>query len=79
MKAFKQRLQSLENVARIGWEKAHRVVQRSGQSESEAIDTYGRDRLGPHDLLVIRKIVTPTPRAAGSSDPALSIEEEGVQ
>ena len=37
----------------------HRIVQQVGQSEDEAIDAYGRDRIGPDDGIILREMVRP--------------------
>ena len=41
------------------WENYHSLIAREGQSEDEAIDEYGRDKIGPRDFVVIRKFVSP--------------------
>ncbi len=54
---IRKRLEALEtgcfNVPVIG----HRIVQAVGQSQDKAITLYGRDRIGPTDRLIIRRIV----------------------
>ena len=41
------------------WDKYHSLIFREGQTEDEAIDDYGRDRIGPNDFLTIHKLVSP--------------------
>lgn len=40
----------------------HRVIQDVGQSEGQAIDAYGADRIGPNDCVMLRVIVEPKAR-----------------
>ena len=47
----------------------HRVIQQVGQSEEEAIDAYGRDRIGPNDRILIHELVLPQFDANGSIIP----------
>ena len=49
--------------------KWHRIVQQVGQSEDEAIDAYGRDRIGPDDRILIHELVLPQFDANGSIIP----------
>ena len=37
----------------------HRIVQEIGQTHDEALDAYGRDRIGPDDGIIVREIVRP--------------------
>jgi hypothetical protein len=56
---IKKRLEALETAGRSGWARVHRIVQRLGQSESEALDGYGRERVGSDDLVIVRRIFSP--------------------
>jgi hypothetical protein len=37
------------------------IIKEAGQSNDEALDAYGRDRIGPNDRIVIWSIVDPPP------------------
>ncbi len=42
-----------------GFASVHRIVVKSGQTQQQAIDDYGRDRIGPKDLPIVRTFITP--------------------
>ena len=46
--------------------KWHRLIQREGQTQEEAIDAYGRHLIGEHDHLIINSIVAPRFNPDGS-------------
>ena len=52
-----KRVNALESRAHSGGYEYHRVIQHDGQSRDEALDAYGRDRLGPDGFAVLRVIV----------------------
>ncbi len=55
-----KRVGALENQAGDGgFEKAHQVNCRLGQTQEEALDAYGRDKIGPNDFVVVRRFVSP--------------------
>jgi hypothetical protein len=56
---IRNRLRALESAGRSGWRKVHRVLQQLGQDQDAALDDYGRDRIGPDDLVIVRRIVAP--------------------
>lgn len=68
MSAIRKRLAALEAVRKSGWAKVHRVIQAIGQSEDEALDAYGRDRVGADDQIIVRRIVAPKLREAGNAE-----------
>jgi hypothetical protein len=39
--------------------RAHRLIQHEGQTQDEAIDAYGRELIGPDEMLIINRIVSP--------------------
>ena len=43
----------------------HQVVQQVGQTWDEALDAYGRDRIGPDDGIIQRELVRPQFDAQG--------------
>ena len=49
-----------------GSEKVHRIVTKFGQSKDQALDEYGRDKIGPKDLVVIRFFVPPFQARSGA-------------
>ena len=52
-----KRVGALEGKACGGGFECHRVIQRAGQTRDEALNAYGRDRIGPDDVAVLRVIV----------------------
>lgn len=42
-----------------GFEKAHRILCNIGQTKDEALDAYGRDKIGSNDLVVVRTFISP--------------------
>ena len=52
-----KRVVALEGRAGSGFETAHRVICQQGQTQDEALDLYGRERIGPNDLVVMRVMV----------------------
>lgn len=62
MSARDRRLVALESVSQPGGvERWHRVIQGVGQTRDEALDEYGRDKVGENDGVIVRQIVAPTP------------------
>lgn len=47
-------------------ERWHHVVQTGEQTQEEAIDAYGRDKVGPDDGMIVFKSVTPRFDADGN-------------
>ena len=68
MKAIDKRLTELENTRASGFDKVHQVIQEEGQTKDEAIAASGIV-VGPRDLLIIRRIVSPKFDANGSIIP----------
>ena len=55
-----KRVGALENQAGDGgFEKVHRIIGKLGQTREQALDTYGRDKIGPKDFTIVRVFVTP--------------------
>jgi hypothetical protein len=46
--------------------KAHRLIQRQGQTRDDAMDAYGRHLIGPDDIVIINRIVSPKWDADGN-------------
>ena len=44
----------------------HRILCKDGQTENEAREAYGRDKIGTRDFVIIRSIVAPHFDAAGN-------------
>ena len=64
MKALKTRLAALEGATRSGWDKVHQVIQKIRQTQDQALDEYGRDKIGVNDLCIVHRIVaSPNERA----------------
>ncbi len=62
-----KRVGALENQAGDGgFDKAHQVICRPGQTQEQALDAYGRDKIGPNDFVVVRTFVTPRFDANGN-------------
>ena len=62
-----KRVGALENQAGDGgFEKVHRIICKLGQTQDEAFDDDGRDKIEPKDLTIVRVLVTP--RAHSGSD-----------
>lgn len=57
MTNFGKRIEALEAMQSTGAVAWHRVLQESDQTIDQALDAYGRDRIGPTDRLIVRKIV----------------------
>ncbi|UXC89511.1 MULTISPECIES: hypothetical protein [unclassified Sphingobium] len=57
MSNIKSRLAALEKASPIGPAIWRRIIQQPDQTEDEALDAYGHDRIAPTDRLIIRKIV----------------------
>ena len=68
MKAMKSRLEALEsvNLPPGGVERWHSVVQGIGQTRDEALDEYGREKIGENDGVIINRIVAPVTDADGN-------------
>ncbi len=59
-----KRVGALENQAGDGgFEKVHRIIGKLGQTQEQALDAYGRDKIGPKDFVVVRVLVTPRVQA----------------
>lgn len=60
MRKLEGRIKALESrsIGNPWFNPTHRIVCK-GQTEAEALDAYGRNRIGPNDNLIIRKIVGP--------------------
>ncbi len=55
-----KRVGTLENqVGDGGFDKAHQVICRVGQTKEQALDAYGRDKIGPTDFVIMRVLVSP--------------------
>ena len=65
MKAMANRLAALEAVKAAASGVWHRIVQEVGQTRDEALDAYGRDRIGAGENLIIRRIVDPASKHEG--------------
>ena len=48
------------------FDRVHRILCKDGQSEDEAREAYGRAKIVPRDLVIIRSIVAPRFDAAGN-------------
>lgn len=48
------------------FEKLHSLMAREGQTEDEAIDDYGREKIGPDDFVLIHVPVSPRFDADGN-------------
>ena len=71
-----KRVGALENQAGDGgFEKAHRVICRLGQTQDQALDAYGREKIGPKDFVVVRVFVSPRFDANGNM---ISQKERGL-
>ena len=66
MKRLGSRVADLEARQEKPFGAVHRLIQHEGQSRDEAIDAYGRERIGSDDLLIIRRIVSPRFNPDGS-------------
>lgn len=67
MSAIRKRLAALEAVKDTGWGVVHRIIERIGQSEDEALDAYGGDKIGADDQIIVRRIVAPKLQEAGNA------------
>ncbi len=55
-----KRVVALENqTGDRGFASVHRIVVESGQTQEQAINAYGRDKIGPKDLTIVRTFITP--------------------
>lgn len=80
MKQLKSRLEALESIARPGAvERWHQVIQRVGQTRDEALDEYGRGKVGEHDGVIVRKIVAPSFDADGKMILGTAPRAEGLE
>ena len=62
-----KRVGALENQAGdSGFDKAHQVICELGQTQEQALDAYGRDKIGPKDFVIVRRFVTPRFDANGN-------------
>ena len=57
-----KRIAALEAKAPKNWSPWHRIVQMPEQTLDQAIDAYGRDRIGPDDNMVVWTVVDPKGR-----------------
>lgn len=62
MAKLEGRVKALENRGGSAFYPYHRIVQGVGQTQDEALEAYGRDKIGPNDNLVIRRLVQPEGR-----------------
>lgn len=60
------RLKVLEARNHVGWDQAHQVIQHVGQTEDEALDEYGREKIGANDLVILIELVGPQFDAEGN-------------
>ncbi len=62
-----KRVGALENQAGDGgFENVHRIIGKLGQTQEQALDAYGRDKIGPKDFVVVRTFVAPRFDANGT-------------
>ncbi len=54
-----RRVAGLEAKQAVPCGKVHRIIQNLGQTRDEALDEYGRDKIGPDDFVIVRHFVTP--------------------
>ncbi len=55
-----KRVGALENqVGDDGYESVHQINAELGQTHEQALDAYGRDKIGPKDFVVVRVFVSP--------------------
>lgn len=59
MKVLNRRVETLEAKRPGRVIRSHRIIQHEGQTQDEALDDYGRDKIGPNDFLIVRVIVAP--------------------
>lgn len=52
-------LEALHPPARGRW---HRIIRQADQTQEEAIAAYGREKIGPDDHLIVRRVVVPLAR-----------------
>ena len=81
--SLEKRVSALEAAAGAGdpsygkpW---HQVTVREGQSLAEAIHAYGIEKIGEHDNLIIRRIVSPKFDEQGNMIPLRSDRDAGLR
>ena len=57
MKRLTTRVEDLERRAPDAIRRVHRVIQDIGMSRDEALDAYGREKIGKNDGVILRVIV----------------------
>lgn len=57
-----KRVERLE-AARSPTRRWHRLIQSVGETQDQALDRYGRERIGVDDGVILRVIVAPETRA----------------
>ena len=57
----------------------HRVIVREGQSLADAVRAYGIERIGEHDNLIIRRLVSPKFDEQGNIIPLRSDRNVGLR
>lgn len=57
----------------------HRVIVREGQSLADAVRAYGIEKIGEHDNLIIRRIVSPKFDEQGRIVPPPPDEDAGLR
>lgn len=70
-----KRLQELERRVPREIGKSHRIIQREGESLRDAVQTYGADKIGENDTVIVRSIVSPAAVSPGSSSCRIGPEE----
>lgn len=62
MRQNAKRLEALETRTKAATGVWHRIIQEAGQTQDQALDAYGRDKIGPDDNVIIRRIIEGGPR-----------------
>jgi hypothetical protein len=81
--SLEKRVSALEAAAGAGdpscgkpW---HQVIVREGQSLADAVRAYGIEKIGEHDNLIIRRIVSPKFDEQGKMIPLRSARDAGLR
>jgi len=69
MRRLGSRVAELEARKARPFGKVHRLIQRQGQTRDEALDAYGRELIGPDDMVILNRIVAPRFNPDGSMLP----------
>jgi hypothetical protein len=69
MRRLGSRVADLEARQPRPYGRAHRLIQREEQTQDEALDAYGRELIGPDDMVIINRIVSPKWDADGNMIP----------